>query len=131
MSEKEASGSPIEQLLFEIATYLRASAASVLKEKASQAIDTYRKAITYKNLDGYTNQAKIANTLGVTRQSISNYVQDFVEAGLAMQPSKFYSNNKALFTLEELGIDINKLKKQERAKGKKKTITQQEATEEE
>jgi len=131
MSEQEEAGTRMEQLLFEIATYLRASAASALKGKASQVIDTHRKAITYKNLDGYTTQAKVAKILGVTSMAISYYVQEFVEAGLAMLPSKFYPNHKALFTLEELSIDINQLKKQERAKAKKEIITPEESKREE
>jgi len=131
MSEQEEAGTRMEQLLFEIATYLRASAASALKGKASQVIDTHRKAITYKNLDGHTTQAKIAKMLDVTSMAVSYYVQEFVEAGLAMPPSKFYPSHKALFTLEELGIDIKQLKKQELAKTKKKIVTPQEALEEE
>jgi len=119
-----------ERLLFEISTYLRISAASAARTGACQVIDTYRKAIVYRNLDGTKTQAKLAGLAGVSQRMISNYVQEFVGAGLATPPSKFYPNYRALFTLEELGINISELKKPEEAKVKKQPPIAEEEKEE-
>lgn len=109
-----------ERLLFEIVTYLRASAASATKSRAHEVLDDYGKAMVYKNLDGSKPQATVAKASGVSQPTVSRYAQDFVEAGLATPPSKFYQNYKALFTLEELGIDIGQLKKKEQTRVKKR-----------
>ncbi|MBA7601305.1 hypothetical protein ES703_08374 [subsurface metagenome] len=122
--------STAERLLFEIATYLRASAASATKSRAHEVLDDHGKAMVYKNLDGSRAQAKVAEAAGVSQATVSRYSQDFVEAGLATPPSKFYPNYRALFTLEELGIDISELKKRVQPKTKKRPPALEEATQE-
>jgi len=109
MSEKES-----ERLLFEIMTYLRATTATGLKEKAKGILNSYKKAIAYENLDGNQSQAEIAKKCGVSQPMVSGYVDEFVSNGLAIEPNKYYRSHKALFSLGELGIDIASLKKLEK-----------------
>ena len=123
----EAEITAVEKLLFEILTYLRASAASATKSRAHEVLDDYSKAMVYKHLDGSKAQAKVAEAAGVSQATVSRYAQDFVEAGLATPPSKFYTNYRALFTLEELGIDSGALKKREQTKAKKPPPAAEEA----
>ena len=111
MSEKENEG---ERLLFEIMTYLRATAAIGLKEKAKVILNSYKKAIAYQNLDGNRSQTEIAKTCGVSQPMVSGYVNEFVSSGLAIEPNKYYRFHKALFSLGELGIDLTSLKKLEK-----------------
>lgn len=107
-----------ERLLFEILAYLRASAASTMNPRAEQILNDYRKAVVYKNLDGKRSQLKVSELTGVPQQTISRYAKEFVRAGLASPPSEFYPNYRALFTLEEIGINLVELKRKE-AKQKK------------
>lgn len=107
-----------ERLLFEILAYLRASAASTMKPRAEQILNDYRKAIVYKSLNGNRSQPKVSKLTGVPQPTISRYAKEFVRARLASPPSEFYPNYRALFTLDEVGINLGELKRKE-AKQKK------------
>lgn len=103
--------SETERLLNDIRAYLRISAAAASKAIAAKVLDTYEKALVYSKLDGKTSQRKIEADTQVPQKTISNWSTVFVEAGLASPPDSYNQNYRALFTLQELGIELATLKK--------------------
>jgi hypothetical protein len=103
------------KMLYDILVYLRISAASASKSVAAKILENHEKATVYSKLDGKTSQQKIADSTGVPQRTISEWLNLFVESGLASEPNEFYPSHKALFTLREVGIDMASLK---RRKGK-------------
>lgn len=111
MSKKEDER---DRLLFEIMTYIRATAAIGLKEKTKGILNSYRKALAYQNLDGNRPQTEIAKICGVSQPMISGYANEFVSNGLAIEPNRYYRFHRALFSLGELEVDLASLKKLEK-----------------
>lgn len=107
-------GNESERLLFEIMTYLRSAAAIGLREKAKEVLNSYKKALTYQNLDGNKSQTDIARICGVSQPMVSGYINEFVANRLAIEPNKYYRFHKALFGLGELTIDLASLRKLEK-----------------
>lgn len=105
-----------EEVIYNMTSYLRIIAAASVKPRASEVLDKWEKAMAYSKMDGNTSQMKIASTLGIPQRTVSNWADDFVRYHLVMAPSKYNSSHKALFSLEELGIEISGLKKQYQAK---------------
>jgi hypothetical protein len=96
-----------DRILNDIRSYLRISAAASSKSIAAEVIDTLEKALVYGKMDGKTSQEKIGSSAGIPQTTVSRWVDDFVRAGLAVPPNEYYSSHRALFTLEELGIDLS------------------------
>jgi len=103
--------SETEKILNDIRAYLRISAAAALKATAANALDTYEKALVFSKLDGKTSQAKIETETQVPQKTISNWSVGFVQAGLVAPLDSFNQNYRALFTLQELGIELGVLKR--------------------
>jgi len=100
-----------EALLSEIRAYLRVIAATDLRPAAGQVLDTYEKALLYSKLDGNTPQLRLSEVIGVPQPTISVWLTRFSEAGIINPPDEIYRNHRALFSLQQLGININSLKK--------------------
>lgn len=98
-----------EALLHEILLYTKAQAIPAVRETAQGLITNASRAAIYRALDGKTSQADIARARSVTQQAIGPVVQSFIKAGLAAPASEFFAAPKALFTLDELGIDATLL----------------------
>jgi hypothetical protein len=109
--------SETEKLLNDIRAYLRLSAAVASRTNASSVVDTYEKALVFSKLDGKITQTKIAADTGVPQPTISIWLTGFVQAGLVAPPDQYNSSHRALFTLQELGIELGTLKR--RAKSSK------------
>jgi len=103
--------SETEKLLSELIIYVRGSAAAAARPIAAKVLDSYEKAIVYSKLDGKTSQPKIEAATSVPQRTISDWLGLFVRAGLASEPSKYFASHKALFSLEELNIDLTSLRK--------------------
>jgi hypothetical protein len=103
--------SETEKLLNDIRAYLRISAAAASKTVAKTVLNTYEKALVYSKLDGKTSQAKIEADTKVPQKTVSNWVAEFAQAGLVAPFDKYNPSNKALFTLQELGIELDGLGK--------------------
>jgi hypothetical protein len=103
--------SETEKLLNDIRAYLRISAASASRAVAKIKLDTYEKALVYSRLDGKTSQAKIGADAQVHQTTVGDWIAEFVQAGLASPPDRYNDTHKALFTLQELGIELAGLKK--------------------
>ena len=109
-----------DRILNDIRAYVRINAVQSFKSAAVGVIDSYEKAVVYEMLSqGKVTQTKIEQTTGVSQSTLSGWLGSFVKAGLCSEPNKFYEGYKALFTLQELGIDPSILKK--RAKPKPRT----------
>jgi len=108
-SQTTPESSRTERLLSEIATYLRISAAAQARAKAKSLIDSFEKATVYSKLDGVTAQAQIEADTKVPNQTISDWLRQFVRAGLVSPPGEFHKRPKALFTLDELDISLEAL----------------------
>jgi len=108
--------SETDRILNDILSYLRITAAAASKTIAAKTLDTQEKAAVYSTMDGKTPQQKIASTTGIPRQTIGDWAAVFVEAGLVSPPNKYYEAYRALFTLNELGINIAVLKKRGKSK---------------
>lgn len=106
--------SETEGLLNEIKTYLRISAAADSRATAKSIIDGYEKAIVYSKLDGKISQTKLEAETKIPQQTISKWLAGFVQAGLVAPPDKYNPSHKALFTLQELAIDLGTFKKREK-----------------
>lgn len=119
MSERNTA----DTILNDIRTYLRISAAVASRSIASKVLNTQEKARVYEKLYEGASQAKIEAVTGVPQQTVSNWINEFVEAGLVAPPNEYSKNCKALFTLRELAVDTSELaarKKRQQARAKAK-----------
>jgi hypothetical protein len=107
--------SETERLLNDIRAYLRISAAAASRAAAKIVLDTYEKALVYSKLDGKITQTKIQDDTKVPQPTISIWLTGFVQAGLVSPPDQYNTSHKALFTLQELGIELGTLKKRTKA----------------
>jgi len=114
-----------DKLLNDIRAYLRISAAAASRLVARATLDIYEKALVYSRLDGKTSQSRIETETKIPQATISVWLAGFVQAGLASPPDQYNPSHRALFTLQELGIELGVLKK--RAKTPK-TISQSDQT---
>lgn len=110
-------------ILNDIRAYLRISAAAAARPVAAKTLDVQEKALVYSKLDGKTPQTKIASMTGITQTTISDWANEFVAAGLASTPNEYVTAHRALFSLNELGIDISALKKRTKGKTKEQLAT--------
>lgn len=115
-----------EQLLFEILAYVRANTIAKSTGRAQAVLTSYKKALTYQNTDGEKNQMEVSKIVNISQPAVSQFQKEFVQKSLATPPSKYCPNYKALFTLEELGISLKKLKKGEKSKQKSKEVDKNE-----
>ena len=102
------------KILNDIRTYLRISAAAASKASAITVIDTQEKAQVYEKLGEDKSQSKIETETGVPNQTVSRWINEFVEAGLVSPPNEYSKDYKALFTLRELGINTAELAKRKK-----------------
>jgi hypothetical protein len=109
--ESSLSTNELAKVLNDIRAYVRISASSSSKMAAKSAIDSWEKGMVYSKIDGKKTVQSIAETIGVPRTTINDWLEDFIQSGLASEPNEFYTNHRALFTLRELGIDLTQLKK--------------------
>ncbi len=112
-----------EALLGDIRGYLRAMAAMAIRPMAGRVLDTYEKALLFSKLDGNTPQLKLQELIKVPQPTISIWMGKFMEAGIVSPPNDIYRNYRAMFTLQELGINIGTLKK----RGGSENVTEPEA----
>jgi hypothetical protein len=118
--------SETEKLLNDIRAYLRLSVAAVSRANAISVLDTYEKALVYSKLDGKNTQSKIEAETKVPQPTISTWLTGFIQAGFVAPPDQYNSSHRALFTLQELGIEFGTLKK--RAKTSKPSAQPSPAT---
>lgn len=111
--------SQTDKILNDIRSYLRISAASSKKNSASLILDTYEKGVLYDKLDGQTTQTKLEQITKIPISTINRWLDSFLNGGIVAPPDEYYSNYRALFTLQELDIKIEELKK----RGKKNIET--------
>jgi DNA-binding transcriptional ArsR family regulator len=110
--ELKNNSEELAEVLSELRTYSRIMAACAMSQRARAVIDTYKKAQTYANLDGSKSDKEKSEIVSVPRRTVSSWVEEFVRHGLVEK--KGYGE-KTLFTLEELGIQLNELKKAEKS----------------
>ncbi|MGA2972605.1 MAG: hypothetical protein ABSE39_08300 [Candidatus Bathyarchaeia archaeon] len=96
-------------ILIDIRSYLRILAASSLSHRAKNVIDSYKRAEVFRALDGNTSDEKIRAMTNVPTRTVTSWVEEFVRQGLAEKVGRL---EKALFTLEELDVDISSLKRE-------------------
>jgi len=99
------------ELSVDIRFYLKAIAASSIRPIAARSIDTYQKALVYSKLDGNTPQLRLAELTGVPQPTISVWISKFAEALLVAPPDEGHKGHRALYTLQELGINMSALVK--------------------
>ena len=119
MNEKEK-----DRLLIELHAFARTTAASSASARAKKVIDDYQKAQVYANLNGERSDSQISKITDVPRRTVTAWVEEFVKNGLAVglgEAGKKERLERALFTLEELDVDLNLLKK-EREKKESRTV---------
>jgi len=122
MDEKEK-----DRLLIELHAFAKTAAASSVSPRARKVIDDYQKAQVYANLDGERSDAQISKITGVPRRTVTGWVKEFVKNNLAIglgEAGKKERLERALFTLDELDIDLNLLKKEWEKKQANRTKTQ-------
>jgi hypothetical protein len=100
-----------DSILNEIRIYLRISAAQVMKPIATTTLDSYEKALVFSKLDGKLSQTQIESETKMPIQTIGRWLNSFVSGGIVVSPTEFNPGYKALFTLQELGINLSELKK--------------------
>ena len=123
MSEKDTEQSELARLMAENLTYVRSMAAMAAKSTAKIAIDTYEKARVYSMLNGEKTHYGISDDLKIPRETVRNWVGSFLGNGLAAVPNTYSKSNKALYTLDELGINLDSL----RSKSKKDSTASNES----
>lgn len=110
MDEKEKG-----RVLLELHAFARTTAATSVSPRAKRVIDNYQKALVYTNLDGARSDYQISDLTGVPRRTVTDWVKEFVKNNLAIglgEAGKKGRLERALYTLEELDIDLNSLKKE-------------------
>lgn len=115
--------SETDRILNDICTYLRITAAAASRNIAAKVLDIQEKALVYSKMDGKTAQTKIASLTGIPQMTISDWVNEFVSAGLTSPPNEYFTAHKALFTLQEIGISIANLKRRGKSKQEKTSST--------
>jgi DNA-binding transcriptional ArsR family regulator len=100
-----------ESLLWDVRAYVRIMAAMALRPIAGRVLDAYEKAVLYSKLDGNTAQLRLQEITGVPQPTISVWLSKFTEAGIVAPPDEAYRSYRALFTLQELGINVGLLRK--------------------
>ncbi len=104
-----------DRLLIELHAFARTTAATLVSSRAKKVIDDYQKALVYANLDGAKSDYQISDITGVPRRTVTDWVKAFVENNLAIglgEAGKKERFERALYTLEELDLDLNSLKKE-------------------
>jgi len=86
-------------------------AAAALRPTVIRVLDTYEKALLFSKLDGNTPQLKLQDLTKIPQPTISQWLTRFAEAGIVSLPNELYRNHRAMFTLQELGINIATLRK--------------------
>jgi len=108
-----------DRILNDIRAYARINAVQSFRSVAVGVIDSYEKAVVYQMLSqGNATQATIEKATGVSQSTLSGWLGSFVKAGLCSEPNRYYEGYKALFTLQELGINSSDLKKRTKPKQK-------------
>jgi hypothetical protein len=97
-----------DRMLLEMHAYARALAASAMSGRAKKVIDDYQKALVYSSLNGKTDE-EMHRITKVPRRTITDWVKLFVKNDLAPAEGRL---ERALFSLEELDIDLAALKKE-------------------
>lgn len=111
MVRHEMIADKTETLLSDIRAYLRSMAVSAVKPNAGRYIDSYEKAVVYEKLDGDITQVSLEQFTRIPQSTMSPWFTKFTEGGLAAPPDETHRGYRALFTLQELGIDKSNLKK--------------------
>jgi hypothetical protein len=99
------------RMLNDIRAYLRLSAAASAKISASAIIDSYEKGLIYEKLDGQTTQVKLEQITKIPISTINRWLDSFLQGRIITPPDEYYSSYRALFTLQELGIQLDALKR--------------------
>jgi len=100
-----------QELFIDIRFYLKAIAASSIRPIAYRTIDTYEKALVYSKLDGSSLQLRLAESTSIPQPTISVWLSKFTEALLVAPPDEGHKGHRALYTLQELGINMAALVK--------------------
>ncbi len=116
--------SETDRILNDVRDYVRISAVQAVKPIAIKVIDSYEKAQVYGALDGSTLLKKIQEMTKIADSTISDWLAIFVRSQLCTQPNEFYKSHRALFSLQELGIDSSVLKKRAKIATKNQSTTQ-------
>ncbi len=103
----------VELILGDIRSYVRSMAVNAVRPTAVSVLDQYEKALVYDKLglDGKTTGASLGLTTKIAESTISDWLSKFTEAGIASPPDDAHRGYRALFTLQELGINLATLKK--------------------
>ena len=99
----------IVDLLGDIKAYVRGQSSVSLRDVAAKVIDVKEEAIVYSKLDGTRTHLELSRLVKVPRKTVTNWVNEFVNSNLATDVKG--SNDKALFTLDELNISLRTLQR--------------------
>ncbi|MGA2875743.1 MAG: hypothetical protein ABSE82_09435 [Nitrososphaerales archaeon] len=114
---EDIGSAEIKKTLQDILVYTRLTAAAGARIRANDVIDTFEKANVYKSLTGTRSQQEIAKMFSLPRETVRNWMRGFSSAGLVSSVDENSTpNQKSLFALAELGIDLDAL----RTKSKRK-----------
>jgi hypothetical protein len=102
-------GNEAMDILRDIRLYVKIQTAISLREEAKKLLDVREKAEVYSRLDGTKTHLELSRLVGIPRKTVTNWVGEFVQSGLAVDVRG--SNDRALFTLEELKISSGLLRK--------------------
>jgi hypothetical protein len=120
--------SETNKMLNDIRAYIRLSAAATAKASAFSIIDSYEKGLIYEKLDGHTTQVKLEQTTKIPQSTINRWLELFLQGRIITPPDEYYPSYRALFTLQELGIALDALKKREKKNAITDSKTKQFAT---
>jgi hypothetical protein len=98
-------------VLTDIRSYLRITSAVSSRPAAARVLDTKEKAFVYSKMDGKSSTYEIADATGVPQRTVGNWAEEFVKSGLASPPNEFFPSHRALFSLNELSVNLSLLKK--------------------
>lgn len=99
------------RLLYEILLYSRAQAIAAVRPNAKAILNTPQKCLVYSLMDGKHTQKQIVDETKIPQATVSSWMISFLKSGIAVPANDYYDGSKALFTLDELGIEPSTLKK--------------------
>lgn len=92
------------RLLYDILQYTRAQAIAAARPTAKPLLDSAKKCAVYAAMDGKRSQKEIVDATKIPQATVSTWMGSFFKAGIAVPGGEYYSGPRALFTLDELGV---------------------------
>lgn len=105
-NDEEAWRRRVVELLKELVNWTRASAYTNIRATLVANLDTEEKVRVYRLTDGEKRTRQIQATTGVNKDQVSRYWRAWERAGIAVTVPGTRGRRRALFSLEDFGMEV-------------------------